>query len=348
MDLGLATEDPQEQLWCIDFRFMFSPAPSTLAPGHRVAIYNQINAALKDTGLTGCYKKLHEMVLTHKISEFVRQATKLASLTWIDTLKVERLNRAMSIQYWVDRYPKEQKGYKGPKIKKSWIILGVHSGKRKETAFPDPKATSRLFLRWFRDGTEIKDVDIPFDDANISTESLLKLVIAQHVRHILTSIYEKLREASLYTNRELALTLSISPTEPAESEIKIQLTNELHLSVKIEPITGRFIFSPGSLTVNKFALNLNTRSLDPANDGNKCLEQLRCALIAENITSRGLTARWIRTSGPGLGTNADALQAHLPKDKLDIIWLRRLEWLPDWHLAVIVTRSGELWKLMKT
>lgn len=188
IDVTIGDEDPETQFWFIDFRFLFSPALSDMPAHLRYHIEDRVNAALSKDGLSGCYKLLHEMVLTHKISEFRRQAVALASARWIEGLKVELLNRALSIQYWLDRF--------GPKGPKSWIILGVHSGRQK-TGLPDPKATSRLFIRWFRDGKEVKDVDIEMDTVNISAESLLKTVIAQHVNHILTSIYDQ----HTYTSR---------------------------------------------------------------------------------------------------------------------------------------------------
>ena len=149
---------------------------------------------------------------------------------------------------------------------------------------------------------------------------------------------------SLYANRELALSLSVSSTEPAESELKVQLTNQQHLSVKIEPITGRFMFSPGSPSINESVARLN-RSLNPANDGHTYIEKLRAALVIENITRLGLTTGWVRTRGPGLKN--DVLQDYLPKEFLELMWLQRSDWLPDWHLAFSLTRGGEHWQLLQ-
>ncbi len=337
IDLTIADEDPEAQFWFIDFRFMFWPSVSTLTPHVRYHIESRVNEALAKDGLVGCYKYLHEMVLTHKISEFRRQAIDLARAKWIETLKVEALNRALSVQYWLDRY-----GAKGPR---SWIILGVHSGKRKDGR-PDPKGTSRLFIRWFRDSKEVPDVDIQFDTVNITTESLMKAVIARHVGHILTSIYDNLREKLLFANRELALSLSISSTEPAESALKVQLTNEQQLSIKIEPISGRFVFTPASRLITEFEIRLNAKSQNPANDAHTYIEHLRCQLLAEDIINRGLSVGWIRTINPGL--KQDVLQKVVPKDTLQVLWFRRHGWLENWHVAVTMGTSGEHWLLLET
>jgi mediator of RNA polymerase II transcription subunit 14 len=337
IDLTIADEDPEAQFWFIDFRFMFWPSISTLTPQIRFHIESRVNEALAKDGLAGCYKYLHEMVLTHKISEFKKQAIDLARAKWIETLKVEALNRALSIQYWLERY--------GPKGPRSWIILGVHSGRRKDSR-PDPKATSRLFVRWFRDSKEVPGVDIQFDTVNITTQSLLRTVIAKHVSHILTSIHDNLASKPLFANRELALSLSISLTEPADSELKVQLTNEQHLSVKIEPISGRFVFSPASRLVSEWEARLNAQSSNPAQDGHSYIERLRSQLLAEEIVSRGLSVGWMRIPNPGL--KQEVLQPYMPKDPPQILWFRRLGWLESWCIAVIMSMSGEQWLLFET
>lgn len=338
IDLTIADEDPEAQFWFIDFRFMFRPSVATLAPQIRYHIESKVNEALAKDGLAGCYKYLHEIVLTHKISEFRKQAIDLARAKWIETLKVEALNRALSVQYWLDRY--------GPKGPRSWIILGVHSGKRKDSR-PDPKATSRLFIRWFRDSKEVPDVDAQFDTVNITTQSLLKTIIAKHVSHTLTSIHDSLAAKPLYANRELALSLTISLTEPAESELKVQLTNEQYLTVKMEPISGRFVFSPASRLVTEWENRLNGRSINPAQEGHTFIESLRGLLLAEEIFNRSLSVGWVRINNPGL--KPEVLQPFLPKGPLpQILFFRRPGWVEDWCIAVIMAPTGEQWWLFET
>ena len=73
IDLTIADEDPEKQFWFIDFRFLFSPSVLELPSHLRFYIESKVNAVLLADGLPGCYKLLHEIVLTHKISEFKRQ-----------------------------------------------------------------------------------------------------------------------------------------------------------------------------------------------------------------------------------------------------------------------------------
>lgn len=337
VDLTIADEDPDTQFWFIDFRFQFSPSLSEVPPHVRAHIESRVNETLMKDGLTGCYKLLHGMVLTHKISEFRRQAAELARGKWIDGLKVEALNRALCIQYWSGKY--------GPKGFKSWIILGVHSGKRK-VGRPHPGDTSRLFLRWFRDSKEVKDVDIPFDAVDISAESLLKATISKHVNHILTSMYEKLRTTPLYASQEAVISLSTSPTEPAESELKVQLTSNRHLSVRIEPITGRFILSPSSRLNIDSEFKLNEQCPDPAEKAHKIIEDLRAKSAMDEITFRSLSLGWNRVGNPGI--KVDDLRSVVPKDTMQVLWLQRPGWVKNWYIAVSMSVSAERWWLIET
>jgi len=337
LDLTIANEDPESQFWFIDFRFIFSPSLSEIPFHLRSHIESRVNAALFKDGLPGCYKLLHEMVLTHKISEFRRQAVELARGKWIDGIKVEALNRALSIQYWVDRF--------GKSGNKSWILLGVHSGRRKDGR-PDPKATSRLFIRWFRDGKEITETDILFDAVNISVESLLKTVIAKHVSHFLTSTHEKLMTKPLFKKDEAALSLSISSQEPAESELKVQLTNREHLRLSVEPITGRFIFSPASMPNAQMEYQFNNKSKDPAKDAHGWIENLRCQMAATEITSHALSVGWVRIGNTGI--KDDGVKTVVPKDTLQVAWFRRPGWKKEWFMMVSLSMSGERWWLIET
>lgn len=336
LDLTIADDVPESQFWFIDFRFLFSPSLQEIPEVLRFHIENKVNAVLLEDGLPGCYNTLHEMVLTHKISEFRKQAVELARGKWIDGIKVEPLNRALSIQYWLDRYTKT-----GPK---SWILLGVHSGKRKDGRV-DPTATSHLFIRWFRDGKEVKDVEISFDSVNISAERLLKTVIAMHVNFILTTIYQQLQARPLFSEGEASLALFESTQEPSESVLKVQLTNREHLSVSIEPITGRFIFGPASMMITPLEHQFNNKSKDPARDAHGWIENIRHKTVEYEITSHAISVGWTRINMPPLSD--DVMKSTFPKDTAQLAWFRRPSWKRDWFMVVSFSMSGERWWLIE-
>ncbi|KAG9236332.1 mediator complex subunit MED14-domain-containing protein [Amylocarpus encephaloides] len=335
VDLTIAEENPEAQFWFIDFRFLFSPAASDL--GHlRAHIENRVNRALAEGGLSDCYRFLHGMVLNHKISEFRRQAVSLSRGKWVETLKVESLNRAVSMQYWVDRY-----GHGGPK---SWLILGVHSGKPK-SGVARPKDTPRLFVRWFLESKEVIGEDVVFDTVNISAESLLKTVIASHIKHILVSTYSQLSGKPLYTTLEAAIALKLSNDQPSESELNVQISSDRQISLKIEPIAGRFIYSPASRLVMNHENRLNYMP-DPATNAHKAIDDLRYDIVADHISTRGASVGWVGVQNPGL--ERDDLQKVVPKGTVKVLWFKRNGWVKNWYLTASIGSSGESWRMIET
>lgn len=336
VDLTIADEDFDKQFWFIDFRFIFTPAPAELSDALRMYLEGKVNEALEKDGLNGCYKYLHEFVLTHKISEYMRQALELRRGRWVDTLKVERLNRAMSIQYWVGRYPPE-----GPR---SWIILGVHSG-RKSSGAEDPKSCSHLTLRWFKDNKEVMDMDISLNDADISTEDLLNRVIGRHVGFILFSIHSRLKSNGRFTKREAGLVLDVDRDDPTQSSLKMQLGYGCYVTVGISSTTGMFSMKPQSSTTCRGEQRLNWYSKDPIQDGLACLESVRWNYVLDEINRRGKSTGWYKSKGP--------VKPNIVKEALglremgQLLWLRRRGWTDPWYIMVNLSLSGDKWWLME-
>lgn len=335
VDLTIADEDSEKQFWFIDFRFSFNPAPGDLSDRLRLFLEDKVNEALATDGLAGCYKFLHGFTLTHQITEFTRQALELSRTSWVDSLKVERLNRAMSIQYWQSRPL--------PGVK-SWIILGAHSGKKSRD---DSTATSYLFLRWFRDNKEVKDVNIPLDAGNISAERILKTVIARHVEYILSSIHAKLLTFSRFSKREASLRLTISEDEPAASQLVMRLSRDDELVVKIDPVTGAFALSPSTRSIMTGERQLNTNGKDPVVEGHIILEKTRCSHAIDELVRRGKSMGWLQNFQPGI--KADELRPFLKnRETFQTLWLRRSGWRLDWSVLVTMSLGGDTWWLVQT
>lgn len=326
IDLGIADEDPESQFWFIDFRFLFSPALSALPARIFKYVEDRVNIVLKD-GLLGCYNLLHELVLTHKVSEFRRQASELSRGTWIESLKIQPLNRSVSIQYWT--------GKQGPK---SWIILGVHSGIQ-EDGRPNPKATSRVSVRWFRDGKEVKDAGVPLDTVNISVVSLLKTIITMHVKFLLTSIYERTKINPIYAEHE-NLVLHISDTDAANSALKVQLTESDQVTIKIEPITGSYVLHPPTSQILQAEEYLNANH-EPAST----ILGLRSTVILEDVVNLGSSAGWAVVNG--LVISRDDINSKMSKNAGRLTYFRRASWAMNWFLALQIGRDGEQWFLLE-
>lgn len=336
VDLTIADENPETQFWFIDFRFLFSPTLSQLPENLRYIIENRVNVALEKDGLVGCYKFLHELVLTHKISELRRQAIELSRGRWIDTLKVEPLHRALSIQYWVDRYGKD-----GPR---SWIILGVHSGRRADGR-PNHNATSYISIRWFRESKEVKDHELKLELTKLSAESLMQSVISRHVSYILESTYSKLCTKPLFSNRELSI--SFRPIDAAlrRPELNVQLTRHHKILITIEPITGRFAISPTSRLASQVEWKLNNQTKDPATNAHDFIENLRCVTVSEEAISRALTVGW--QPSRIIGLKKEELKPIVPRDTLQLSWFKMAGWGDEWVVALSSSMSGERWWLIE-
>lgn len=336
LDLTIGDEAFDKQFWFIDFRFLFSPAPGPLSDSLRAHLESTANDILSNDGLAGCYRFLHEFVLTHKINEFLRQAQELSRGRWVDVLKIERLNRAVSIQYWTSR--------SGPNVPKSWVILGVHSG-RKTNAIADPTSTSYLSLRWFKDNKEVKDVEIPLDVEEISAEKLLKAVTGKHIERILSAMHTKLQAKPRFQMRESSMSLHISDDEPMNSSLAVQSSSFGKITVKIDPITGCFSMAPHSRIVYGGESRLNLTHRDQAEEGLNCVENIRCMSAMEELNRRGQSMGWIKARQPVKLEDVRPLVN--TRDHFQAVWFRRQGWKSPWFLMTTLSLSGDQWWLIE-
>ncbi|TGJ80632.1 hypothetical protein E0Z10_g8128 [Xylaria hypoxylon] len=335
VDLTIADEDPEKQFWFIDFRFAFQPAPSELTDRLRDFLEWKVNEALQKDGLIGCYKFLHEFVLTHKITEYVRQAMDLSKGRWADMLEVERLRRAMAIHYWSGRQPLD-----GPQ---SYIIMGVSSGTISGSA-PSRSIRSRLTLRWFRDGIEVKDVQFPLDDKTISTEILLNRVIGKHIEHILKNFHDAMKSQGRFLRREAGLGINIVHDNPGESAFTMQLSHEQYLNIKVAPITGTLLAIPQSRGHIDLQSQLNKETRRPITEQVALLERFRCYFMEDELNRRGKSRGW-SVCNPHPVKPEETRQFLGTRGGYQLIWLRR-RGLPDnWYIMVSQSLGGDQWWL---
>lgn len=224
LDLSVAEESKTSQFFFVDIRFLFSPS----SPIPKGRIFNEldgkINDLLRDDGLTGCFQFLHGLVLTNKINILFKQAVDLSRGLWADALRIELLHRTLVVQYWPQR--------SGPK---SWLEIGVKSGHRGG----DPKpGISHLGFRWMRDGQQVSSDAIRFNPGDLSMELILRSVIALHTSHLLSTAFTTLKKHVLFSNHTLSLQAQLSPTEPGDCRLDVQLTASRSLRVSIEPMSG--------------------------------------------------------------------------------------------------------------
>lgn len=342
VDLTIADEDFDKQFWFIDFRFTFSPAPQELSEALRVFLEMKVNEALGSDGLQGCYELLHELTLTHKINELRRQAVQLSRGRWIENLKVERLNRALSIQYWTNRLPTANSN----SGTKSWIIVGVNSGRTKPNSPPKSNPTSHLELRWFQDGKEVRDVDVAVDSQDISAESLIKKIVAKHVGNILSSIYDRLLTKPRFEKRQASIALNINREDPSESTLVVQLTHAQSLTVRINPTTGMFTMQPAAQSyVYKGEAMLNQRARNLVEDGVIQIESIRWQSAFGELVRLGEGQGW-RMSRRPVGSE-EVKRLHSSREPHNMLWLRREGWAATWYLVVCLSLAGDTWWLVE-
>lgn len=342
VDLTIADDDFEKQWWLLDFRFTFSPAPQELTEKLRQFVEQKVNDLLETDGLKGCYDFLHEFVLTHKINELRRQALALSHGLWIDKISIEPLNRALSIQYWTNRLTGASHHSASNTSPKSWIIIGVNSGRT-----PAPNAplgaplTSYLRLRWFRDGKEVTDEDLSFDTEDISAEALLKRIIGLHVKHILSSIHAKLLSKPRYANRQASVSLELHKDEPSESSLAVQITHSERLIVRINTITGAFFLQPMKTVVSRRENQLNLRGKDSVEDGFTEIENIRWASQFDELIRRGRGMGWIMRRRP---VQLDEVRKlHPSREAYQAVWLKLEGWGPAWYIVVCLSLAGDSW-----
>jgi mediator of RNA polymerase II transcription subunit 14 len=351
VDLTVGDEDAESQFWFIDLRFAFMPVPEEPSPRLKGLLERQVNQWLGEDGLRGCYNRLHEYVLTTKVNELRRQAYELSHTSWAKTLSLTTLDRGFAIQYWTNRQPQStwiKRGSRGsdgpPKVPKSWIIVSVRSP-RQIGGESREEATSSLAATWFRDGKEVKDATIEFDHDRLSADRLLKTVIAKHVSHILTAIHTKLRLAPRFMNRESALSLYISATEPSESYLSMELSSTENVSLRIEPSTGQFTFHPHNRPTLQGEAKLNHYSVDPAEVGARCLESIRWGYLADEVVRKGRPMGWTLAKNPHDLDQARGMCKIRREEACQAIYLQRegVDKDKGWYVMLMMSLQGDKW-----
>ena len=354
VDLTVADDDPEKQFWFIDFRFDFMPAAESLSEHFKPMLEAHVNSALAKDGLAGCHDLLHEFVLSHKIGELRRQAHELGRTSWANTIAVEPLDRSVSIQYWLTRQPQNTPSvpvfskYAVPAVPttpKSWIIISVSSG-RKPDGGADPKNPSRLTATWYRDGRQMKDVEVDFDHSDLCTEKLLKSVIAKHVEHILTSVHKKLRPAPRFAKHEAKMDMHISPCEPGDSYLTMQLGPDEFVTMKMEPTTGKFTLHPHTKYSLQSENRLNNSGKDPSEDGAACLENLRWHHMTEEMARKGRPYGWTHVKSPL--THDDARLAFKITDAFHPVCFQRQGINSSWYAMLVMSLHGDQWWAFQT
>lgn len=331
VELSIADEDPQSQLYFIDFRFNFSPASAEI-PGGRIRdeIEGKTNDALKREGLIGCYEFLHDLVLTHKLSILRNQAYEMARGLWSQHLKVEAVHRSLVVQYWLNRPGG-----------KNWVEVGIRRRRIQRSAQTSAKEDApHIALRWFRSGKEITAVEINLRLGDLSLQKILKQVIAMHTNSILEQVATKLREGLVYSKRILRLRHVASISEPLNATLFVQLTTSKAVKMVQEPVTGRFALQPSSSLYNQVEKELNNLA-DPGSEISTRLATLRAIISLDEVETRAQIHGWEVLKS--LNPTQDTIRRLFSYDALRTRFFRRRDWSRSWTLAFTTGLMRDSW-----
>ncbi|KAL4889725.1 mediator of RNA polymerase II transcription subunit 14 [Aspergillus ambiguus] len=326
LDLSIGAEDESSQFYFVDIRFLF--APSSPIPKGR--IFNEldmrINETLRIKGLAGCFDLLHGLVLTTKVNALFKQGVELGRGLWSDTLRVELLHRTLVLQYWALR--------PGPK---SWLEIGIKSGRRGSGNVTN--GLPAIGLRWIRDGQEVDSSDVEFDGKTLSMECILRSVIALHISHILSSVYEKLSKNLLFSAGALSLRGQLSRTEPGACQLDVQLTRSRHLRVSVEPMSGTSILSATPSTLER---SDGDRSVDkPFSDEIVSrVARLRCISAIEEVEANARLLGFQVVNPRSLKLDFRRL---FPTNILRFSFFWHKNWERNWVLAATSSMDGDSW-----
>ncbi|KAJ5172249.1 hypothetical protein N7492_004842 [Penicillium capsulatum] len=331
LDLSIAEEAKASQFFFVDIRFLFSP--SSPVPKGRIfdELDAKVNEILHNDGLMGCFSFLHGLVLTNKVNTLFRQASDLARGLWSDALRVEFLHRTLVVQYWPTRT--------GPK---SWLEIGVQRGHRSGETYDTNDKVSRLGLRWMRDGQQANSDAIQFDRDLLSMEHILRSVIAQHTSHILSAAYAAIKRHLLFSSHLLSLRAQLSPTEPGDCFISVQLTASRHLRVSMESLSGAIILSgvPGRPERSEMERSQHKSAVEELL---LRVSRLRCSTAVDEIETgtKALGLESVRQRALAIDT-----RRLFPPNVLRATFFAHPLWDRDWAAVATSSMDGDAWWLV--
>lgn len=332
LDLSIAEEAKTSQFFFVDIRFLFSP--SSPVPKGRIfdELDAKVNEILHNDGLMGCFNFLHGLVLTNKINTLFRQASDLARGLWSDVLRIEFLHRTLVVQYWPTRTGA-----------KSWLEIGVQRGHRGSENYDTNGGVSHLGLRWMRDGRQTNSDSIQFNSDLLSTERILRSVIAQHTSYILAAAYATLKKHLLFSSHVLSLNAQLSSTEPGDCFLGVQLTSSRHLRVSMEPLSGAITLSgiPGIPDRPEVERSQNKSAVEEVL---LRVSRLRCSTAVDEIES-GIKALGLDSVGQrALGIDTRRL---FPASILRSVFFTHPLWDRRWTVAATSGMDGDSWWLVQ-
>lgn len=333
IDLSIAEQSQSSQFFFIDLRFLYSPS-SPIPKGRFFSELDlKINEILLQSGLTGCFDFVHNLVLTNQINIMFRQALGLARGGWSDALHVELLHRTLIVQYWALK--------PGPR---NWLEIGIKTGyHRAGSSDATIPGVSYLDLRWMRDGKEVDHSYIRFNKEVLSMESILRSAVALHTSHLLRSAYTKLKEGHLYSSGTLSLKVDMSDEEPGNCCLTVQLTRSRYLRVSVEPISGAITLSTNPAILIRQEVDRNVDK-SPVEDIVTRVSRLRCIAAMEEVESHARMMGWDTVNPRGVKLDVRRI---FPANVLRFSLFSHPLWERNWIAAATSSMDGDHWWILQ-
>lgn len=314
----------------MDLRFLFRPAPHPIPAPILLHYKNVADERYREGGLQGVYDWLHACCMDMQTATLQDQASQMSKGRWSGNLWTRLLKRTLLLQYW------PQKGNDRPgaetKVPSSWIEVGPER--------PKGSNPSKLGIRWMRENVKVTDVQVPIDLAQLSTDTLMKTVIAMHTNYILANIQEKL--ASITDARTPDdIKLEAHPSDSSESYLEFQLTPSQKCRLLIEPITGRFALKPPSALTMQAETTMNSSP----QTAHELLLRLRFAASQDEVAEAAKGMGWdvLRT----LNIKRDDLKRHLLINMRYILHMRRKGWSKNWVVTFVQNEQQSSWWILE-
>lgn len=339
LDVYVASGNYEDPWYFLDVRFLFDPAPQISGDRIRGQIDGALNGVLAERGLRGACEFVHNFVLTHKLVILGQQAQKLRQGVWADALRVERVHRTLTIQYWTQ----------SPQSK-SWIEIGIGSGKdKKRRRKEDSAITSQITVRWMRNGKEQLDARIPFDLQELSIERILQAHIARHSSLIMNSTRDKLDIAAEKKSRaeqKILLTkLMTSEEEPSDCNLRAQLGGHPAINLQIDSITGKLYLSPAGPAAAR-AQDALAQMRNPMEEASAVVQRYLTYEVQLRIDRHAETIGWTSKRDLKLDKRAVDEAVKRETDRFGFFKPRGFK-DANWYIMYTINLSGECWWIVE-
>jgi mediator of RNA polymerase II transcription subunit 14 len=328
-DATLASDDPSKQLYFVDLRFLFSPAPRLGDGRTRNALSIKADELLKSSGLSGCAEFLRNFVLTQQIATLRSQAQQLRKAVWASSLRTDSMHRWLTVEYWANS-----------SFPKSWIEVGIYSQANTQRLIPGHSSLPSLKAKWKQYGVEATPPKFDLLVPELSMERILKRFIAAHSISILREVKEKMQLAAGDTS-SLLLDLSESDNEPADCLLKIRLGKfSQQVIFSIEEYSGKLTLSPVSDMSLRTERDLNS-SKHPKADASAKLEAHICDEFLRSVEIQSLHSGW--TMARKLRFSPDHIVEKFGSKGRALVF-QPPGWKDStWMIACTVNMQGEKW-----